>query len=242
MAGMWTVKDVAAHLLDGNIKDISIYRDQTELRPDEEIKSYLDIVNYLNRINADWVRAMKRMSTELLIEWLTVTHEPYITCLEKLDPGASAKFSVAWAGDSISPNWFHIAREFTEKWHHQQQIRDALNQSGILTKEFYFPVLETFMRALPYRYKNILAPTGTCVQISVASAAGGSWFLEKEAHQWKLRDKVHNGCLAKVTIPAEISWKLFTKAVQYVDVRPQLSIEGDERLVLPALQMVTVMA
>ncbi|MEJ7682555.1 MAG: hypothetical protein WKG06_32810 [Segetibacter sp.] len=28
-----------------------------------------------------------------------------------------------WAGEKKSKNWFHIAREYTEKWHHQMSSR-----------------------------------------------------------------------------------------------------------------------
>ena len=30
------------------------------------------------------------------------------------------------AGEAVSANWFDVAREFTERWHHQQQIRLAI--------------------------------------------------------------------------------------------------------------------
>ncbi len=60
VAGNWTIKDVAAHLLDGNIRAISIYRDGLVLKPDVEINKYADLVSYLNRLNADWITAMKR--------------------------------------------------------------------------------------------------------------------------------------------------------------------------------------
>jgi hypothetical protein len=35
---------------------------------------------------------------------------------------------VAWAGEAESKNWFHVARDYSEKWHHQQQIREAVSQ------------------------------------------------------------------------------------------------------------------
>ena len=63
-------------------------------------------------------------------------------------------FPVSWAGEQESANWFDIAREFTERWHHQQQIRLAVEKPGIMTREFYYPVLDCFMRALPYSYRD----------------------------------------------------------------------------------------
>jgi uncharacterized protein (TIGR03083 family) len=242
VAGNWTVKDVAAHLLDTNIRFISIHRDQAELKPDVEITSYRTLVDYLNRLNADWVKAMKRVSSEQLVELLSQTHNNYVIGLEKLDPDAPAKFAVAWAGEDVSTNWFHIARDYTEKWHHQQQIRDAVGQQGILTKEFYKPVLSTFMRALPYKYKDTPAPEGTCIQLTIDSEAGGSWWLEMKGEQWIVTEKKNREATVKITIPVDLSWKLFTKAVAYNDVKNSITIVGDERLALPTLHMITVLA
>lgn len=185
---------------------------------------------------------MKRVSSGLLVTWLAKTHEDYISGLEKLDPKAPARFSVAWAGEEISSNWFHIAREFTEKWHHHQQIRDAVGQPGILTREFYKPVLDTFMKALPHNYKSISAPEKTCIQLSIDSEAGGTWFLNKERDQWVLAYTQYHEPQVKIILPVDLSWKLFTKAIQFGDVKKSISITGETKLALPALQMVTVMA
>src|SRR3954471_9950013 len=96
VAGSWTVKDVAAHLLDTNMRFISIHRDHASLVPDRQINSYTDLVAYLNQLNGDWVKAMKRVSGPQLIDLLTTTHEDYIRGLESLDLHAQAMFNVAW--------------------------------------------------------------------------------------------------------------------------------------------------
>lgn len=241
VAGNWTVKDVTAHLLDTNMRFISINRDHASLRPDRKLSSYAEVVSYLNELNADWVKAMKRVSGRQLIDLLERAHEDYISGLEGLDPTAPAMFSVAWAGEQVSTNWFHIARDYTEKWHHQQQIRHAVGKPGILTKEFYKPVLDTFMRALPFKYKDTIATDGTCVKITIDSAAGGVWFLRHEKDGWRPVDHADKPSVV-VTIPVDISWQLFTKAVRFEAVKNQILIEGDQNLALPAVQMITVMA
>ncbi len=150
--------------------------------------------------------------------------------------------SVAWAGEDVSLNWFHIAREYTEKWHHQQQIRDAVGQSGILTKELYKPVLSTFMRALPFKYKDIDVSPGACIELSVDTEAGGKWWLERRDNKWILSEKKNLEPHVKISIPVDLSWRLFTNAVQYENVKSAIAIEGDQNLALPAVKMVTVMA
>ena len=91
----------------------------------------------------------------MIIKWLETTGKEYSAYLATLDPNAPAIFSVAWAGEKVSKNWFHVAREYTEKWHHQQQIREAIVKQGIMTKELFYPVMETFMYGLPYTYRGI---------------------------------------------------------------------------------------
>ena len=93
---------------------------------------------------------------------------------QSLDPMADAAFAVSWAGDETSPNWFDTARELTERWHHQQQIRLATDRPGIMTPELYHPVLDCFMRALPYQYRDQQGEAGTYVRINVSGDCGGA--------------------------------------------------------------------
>ncbi|HYE54036.1 MAG TPA: maleylpyruvate isomerase family mycothiol-dependent enzyme, partial [Chitinophagaceae bacterium] len=165
VAKLWTVKDVAAHLLDTNIRTVSMSRDNYFGESPGDISSYEQLVDFLNRLNADWVNAMKRMSPAVLTDLLEWTGQQYIEHIRQLDPNAQAIFSVGWAGEDVSVNWFHIAREYTEKWHHQQQIREAVNKPGIITDELYHPFLQTFMMALPFTYRNTNAPDGTVVKV-----------------------------------------------------------------------------
>ena len=127
-----------AHILDGNIRVLSGLRDKYQGEK-PYINSYQALLDYLNYLNAEWVKAMKRVSPEMLIDLLKHTGEPYFKYYVSLNPFENAVYSVAWAGESESKNWMHIAREYTEKFLHQQQIRDAVGKQEILTKEFYIP-------------------------------------------------------------------------------------------------------
>jgi hypothetical protein len=59
--------------------------------------------------------------------------------LASLDPTAPASLAVRRAGETRSANWFDIARESTERWHHQQQIPLAVGKPALLTPRFYAP-------------------------------------------------------------------------------------------------------
>ncbi len=240
LAREWTVKDITAHLLDGSIRAISLYRDHWQLSA-PTLSGYNDIVRYLNQINAEWVVSMRRVSPRQLVEWHRQSHEEYIRCFESLDPTGPAMYAVSWAGDTESPNWFHIAREYTEKWHHQQQIREAVGRQGILTPELYRPVLETFLRALPHRYRDTDAPVGTNVEVAIVGASGGAWRIRRGPGAWEL---VHSSgpATVRIEIPQDLAWKLFTNAMRGENARSQVKITGEERLGLPVLSLIAVMA
>ncbi len=242
IARLWTVKDVAAHLLDGNIRLVSMLRDGYFDDPPGNIYTYEDLVGYLNGLNAGWVKAMKRVSPALLIALLEQTGgKLYYQQLQNLDSFADAIFPVSWAGETNSANWFHIAREYTERWHHQQQIREAVDKPGIQTKELYQPVLDTFMLALPHTYRHTEAAADTVVQITLRGEAGGDWFLVKK-EKWELSAINSRPVAACVGIPAAVAWKLFTKSWRKKEVADFITMEGDERLANVFFDTVAVMA
>lgn len=240
VAKKWKVRDIAAHLLDGNIRLISMMRDGYQPPIDTPISSHQDIVEYLNRINAEWVNAMRRVSPELLTDLLRQTGPEYTRLIAELDPQETAIFPVSWAGEHKSKNWFHIAREYTEKWHHQQQIRDATGKESIMTKEFYYPFLDTCMRALPHTYRDVKFPEGVGLKFTITGEGGGDWFLKQEDN-WILVDELD--CPeAELILDGEIAWKLFTKSWRKKDVLPFMKITGLPQLAEPALGMISVMA
>ena len=240
LARLWTVKDIASHLLDGNIRFISILRDGYLEEKPENIHSYQDLIDFLNQLNADWVRATKRVSPALLIELLESTGKEYCNGLLQLDPFKPAVFSVAWAGENESLNWFHIAREYTEKWHHQQQIREATGRPGIMEREFFYPLIDTFMRAFPHTYRNIDADKGTAVEIKVTGETGGSWVIAKEENGWQFT--THSTSSAYAEIDPDTAWKLFTKGVSKEEAEKRIRFSGKEELAKPVLNMLSVMA
>lgn len=174
MARAWLVKDIVAHLLDGNVRRLSFQRDKIPLPPPPwQVELYQDLVAFLNQLNAEWVKAAQRISPQLLVEFLDITGAQVSRFFKTLDPFAPAMFSVAWAGQEKSPNWFDLAREYTERWHHQQQIRDAVGAPGLTARQWLYPVLDTFMRGLPHAYRASGNRNGTKIGFMINGEAGG---------------------------------------------------------------------
>lgn len=243
IAGSWTVKDVTAHLLDTAMRSVSIYRDQYFGEKPEGVSSYEDLVQYLNKLNADWVLALKRVSPAQLIDLLESTSAEQYKHYQQLDPAHPSIFSVAWAGEDASTNAFHIAREYTEKFHHQLQIRDALGcTDALINATLFLPFMDTLMQGLSHTYRQVEAKEGSLVQINISSESGGIWQLKKSARVWKLLYTLEQDVSAEIILPPSTAWKLFTKGISIQDARQQVKVNGNKTLALHCLQMVSVMA
>jgi len=212
VAPAWRVRDVAAHLLDTPLRKLSLVRDAWFVEK-AEIRSPEDLVTLVNRLNREGVAVYRRLSPPLLIEMMEMACGESADFHESLDPFAPAVFSVSWAGEEHSLNWFDTARELTERWHHQQQIRLATNRPGILTPELYHPVLDCFLRGLPHRYRDVDAAEGTLVAVEVSGECGGEWLLLKAPQRWQLARESSAPAACRVTIPQEIAWRVFTKGI-----------------------------
>nr|WP_294943143.1 maleylpyruvate isomerase N-terminal domain-containing protein [uncultured Mucilaginibacter sp.] len=243
VAKLWDVKDVAAHLLDVSVRSIaSLHHYQNNEAP-PQINSYQDLVVYLNELNAVWIKAMKRVSPQLLTQQMESAFKQHFEYLQSLNPWAPSMYSVAWAGEDTSLNWFHIAREYTEKWHHQQQIRDAVGKPGLMNKELFFPLIDTFMYALPHTYHNTQAEEGTVIKFTVSTDAGGDWFLKRAAGKWELLKELSPEQIdASVIISPDTAWKLFTKAISPEKAMAVSTMQGNNALAMPMFSMISVMA
>lgn len=241
IAKLWTVKDVAAHLLDTNIRILSIYRDGY-YGENAAIDSSAALINFLNKLNADWVQAMKRVSPQLLILLHEITGPLYCNHYKSLRPFDKSIFAVDWAGEQESKNWMHIARDYTEKWLQQQQIRNAVNKPGLMTRKFFYPFINIFMLALPHNYRNITAINGTVIKVTITTAIGGSWYLTRVADTWVLSKETIHEPSAAISIDPETSWKLFSKSLRPNDVKDTIIITGNRELAEAALHMVSVIA
>jgi uncharacterized protein (TIGR03083 family) len=237
----WKVKDVAAHLLDTALRGVSIGRDGYVL-PAPRIDSPDALATCIDRLNAEGVAVYRRLSPAILISLMETACKQLAEYHAARDPYAPATYGVSWAGEEKSANWFDTAREFTERWHHQQQIRLAVNRPGIMTPELYHPVLDCFVRALPFTYRSVAAKPGTVIQVTVSGDCGGRWNLYREPNGWVLTEDARGQQASEITIPQEIAWRIFTKGIDRESALSQVKITGDSALALPVLGMVSIIS
>ena len=234
----WNVKDVVLHLLGGEIGILSRRRDAFPV-PGANIQSWADLVALINQLNNDWLRATRRISPRVLCDLLEFTAPQAEDYFASLDPLA-LDVPVDWAGPGPAPVWLDVAREYTERWHHQQQIRDAVGKPGLKECRYFAPVLDAFVRALPWTYRDVAAPEGTSVQLTISGEAGGAWCLRREGGMWRLYVGAAEKASATVTLDPEDAWRLFTKGRSKEEVRPRARFEGDAQLAEQALEVISI--
>src|ERR1700760_4081448 len=115
-------------------------------------------IDLVNRLNAEGVTVYRRLSPPVLIDMMKAACQQSASFHDSLDPFAPATFTVSWAGEETSLNCFDTARELTERWHQQQQIRLATNRPGIMTPDLYHPGLD--------------APVGTALLLEISGECG----------------------------------------------------------------------
>ena len=234
----WSVKDVAAHLLGDDLSRLARQRDGfTEASPSPAET----LVTFINGRNAEWVQALRRLSAPVLCDLLRWSGEQTAAYFASLDLFALGG-SVSWAGPDPAPVWLDLAREYTERWHHQQHIREAVGAPGLTAPRFFTPVLATFVRALPHTFRHAAATSGTTVQVNITGASGGDWAVVGEEHSWVLYAGTAPQPAATVTLDQETAWRLFTKGISPQAARNAARIEGDRRLGAVVLKTVAIIA
>lgn len=241
------VKDIASHLLDGSLRRLSMQRDgyhpqngSSQPRADEPL------LDFLNRLNAEWEASARRLSPQVIIALIEWADGQLADLFESLEPFGPAIFPVAWAGEDVSQNWMDVARDYTEKWHHTQQIFEATRRHSTITdRRLFHPCLDTFMRALPITFRNVDAPQGSVVSVMVVGEAGGEWFIVRTGALWIQTTESPTTPVARFKISQDSAWKLFTKRLDRTEALrrfPDIHIEGDIALGNQVIDMVSVMA
>jgi hypothetical protein len=238
------VKDVALHLLGDDIGRLSWGRDgfvNPAFAAGLDIGTLPGLVAAIDRQNAVWVTAARRMSPELLIELLALTGELTETYFASLDMTALG-MPVDWVGPEPAPIWLDVAREYTERWTHQQHIRDAVGKPGLKERRWLAPVLDAFARGLPRVLRDATSPDGATMRLTITGEGGGEWVALRHDGVWMLGTAPGIEANALVELDEDVAWRLFTKGIGKEEARQAARIEGDVALAGRALDTVSILA
>jgi uncharacterized protein (TIGR03083 family) len=239
----WTVKDVAAHLLGDDLGRLSWGRDgfaSPAFAAGLDVSTLSGLVAAIDRQNAVWVEAMRRLSPRLLVALLEISGEQIEIDLGSLDRGAIG-MPVDWVGPEPAPVWLDIAREYTERWTHQQHIRDAVGRPGLTERRWLAPVLETFVRGLPRALRAAPVADGAALRLIISDDAGGEWVALRRDGEWALATAPGMAVAATVALDAETAWRLFTRGITPDQARRTARIAGDASLAAYALDTVSIL-
>jgi hypothetical protein len=150
--------------------------------------------------------------------------------------------AVSWAAPGVpAPAWLDVAREYTEYWVHQQQVRDAVGRSGASTGRLMTPVIDTFVRAVPYALRHLAPAPGSLVQLEVTGPGGGSWTIRRQEAAWAVgRGPAAQDATAVVRLSADTLWRVATRGITVETARERATIAGDHGLGSAALTLVAI--
>jgi uncharacterized protein (TIGR03083 family) len=237
IAGSWVVRDVVAHIVDVTFRRLSFHRDgMAPPPPPRAIVSDRDFAEFINWLNAQWVGATRRLSPRVLTDLLEKGSADLADWFEQLPMDGPALFGVSWAGEHTSEGWFDVGREFTELWHHQQQIRLAVGAPALDDPRYLHAVLEIAVRGLPHAYGGVQADAGRTVVIDAEGTAGGTWTLLREADRWVIQAGAPEEATVRVRVSDDALCRLLFNALPERAARGTVHIDGHEALALPLLR------
>jgi hypothetical protein len=245
----WSVKDIAAHLLADDLGRLSRGRDSYSAGGFQwtgQGDFAEQLLEYINDVNERWVASARRLSPRLLIDllrWSGVETQAYFETLDMFAMGEP----VTWAGPEPAPVWLDIAREYSERWLHQAQMRDAVKAPQLTEPRLFLPLLDTLVRALPHTFRNVKAPDGTHVRLEISRVgaqglAALQWSLVYEAGRWALFDSAPVTPAAGVRMDGDTAWRFFTKGITKEEARSRVRIEGDREFGEKVLETVSIIA
>jgi uncharacterized protein (TIGR03083 family) len=237
VAGTWRVRDVVAHLVDVSMRRLSFHRDRhMPPAPAHPLRTERDFVSFTNGLNGQWIEAARRISPRLLADWYEFVAAALADFTESFPDDGPALFAVSWAGEERSDGWFDLGREFTEHWHHQAQVRDAVMASPLSDPAWLHAVLLIALRGLPHAFRDTPVETGRALTIEVTGTAGGVWTLRGDTDGWTLWAGQDGSETARATMSDDTAWKLLFNALPADRADRLVTRSGDPVLFGPLLR------
>jgi uncharacterized protein (TIGR03083 family) len=234
MASAWRVRDVAAHMCDTALRRLSLHRDRRMPPSGPRGTGERDLTLFINELNAAWIRTAERFSPRVLTELYAHASNDLVAFIETLDPLADAMLPVSWAGQSASPQWLDIGREFTEIWHHGSQIREAVGAGPFPDSSWLRDVLDISMHALPHAYRTVQPPReDVSVAVEITGSAPGVWTLRRVGGAWDIDEGASSTAAATIVMSDETAWRLFFNALSPTDTQSSIALGGDLDLARP---------
>jgi hypothetical protein len=206
-----------------------------------------ELVEAIQQLNRSWMLAFQRISPRLLIELLKKYEQEVYELFTRLKNEDEAVFAVSWAGEQVSANWFDIARDYTEKWHHQQQMRLTTNRPMLLSERFIEPVYDTFMMGMPFHLQQsaqLNSSEGDHLLVEITGEARLKYSFVYRQQTWQRSEMPPSKPpTAHVVIPAALGWQFYTNTFRNKsDYFHLIKMNGNQSLCEASMYLVTVLS
>lgn len=240
----WSIHDIALHLLNGDLRFIASHRDGYRSPHGPSVQppyGRAEVTALVDEINNDWVGGARWMSPRQVMDQLERSGVEYSATMAVFDMDALG-IPVDWIQPGPAPVWMDVAREFTERWIHQQQIRDAAGHPLLNDRWALYPVFDTFMLALPNTLRAVEAPEGAIIRLTIRGDAGCTWIVRRTEESWGFGSDRGVAPFASVSLDQDTAWRLYTKGIPRDAALPRIDRSGDTAAIDALIGMVTVLA
>lgn len=229
----WRVRDLVSHIWCTDLHVLSRLRDgygPLDAGRGAEAPSRDAVTVAVNEHNERWVAATRGLSPRVLVDRLQESGPQVTTVFRVGDPGAPAE-PVTWAGGGPQPLWFCGARELTERFVHQQQLRAAVGQVPFDDDEVVAAVVDTFSHAFPAALAGVTAPAGTTVAVAVEDATiRRRWTFTREERGWMGRNDTADDAAASLRTDPDAFWRLLSGNLSSAEQVQRVDLAGTPTL------------
>jgi uncharacterized protein (TIGR03083 family) len=227
----WDVFGVALHVLGDDLSLLARQRDaaQNSLFLFAQDHPGLSFPALLDGFNEQWVTAARFFGPAITIELLRITGAWTEEFYGNVDLDQRGELVLLFNEPNGAPYWQIIAREYVERWTHQQQIRRALGKEP-LTEPFVRPAIDVIMRALQASLPDLGATPGQRIVLAVEGL--DTWSIERTSDGWTLLSDTAPAAHDAVTITLDVvtAAALFSRGLTPAEVPAVLRPTGEAKL------------
>jgi uncharacterized protein (TIGR03083 family) len=224
----WTVRGIALHVLGDDLSLLSRQRDGAQPAVfRNEMGEWAGSYRSLDEFNEHWVSTAEFFSSELIVALLEVTGAWTLEWYTTVNPDSLGE-AVLFYSEAPAPYWMIAAREYSERWTHQNQIRRATGRRLLDEPSLLVPAIATAIRAFPHAFRALRVDDGTSVLVSIADLV--DWTVQRERGTWSLYEGAGSAADAGLSIPRESAAPLFSRGLTANEITEGVTVQGDSNI------------
>ncbi len=237
----WTVAGVALHVLGDDLSLLARQRDAAMqgLVIFGESNPGLTFRQLLDGFNEQWVAAAQFLSPPLILTLLEATGRWTAEFYRDVDAEQLGEPVGLFAAQDASPYWQIAAREFLERWTHQQQIRRATARPK-LRHEFLVPAGAVVAHIIAAHAGALDVEPGTTIVFAISGIQ--AWTIEVGPAESLVFLGAAASPTARLEVDADAATPMLSRGLTAPDLISKLRITGPDPLSAKLAQGFTLIA